>query len=90
MLIRAAAGLAIGVFAIWRVASVLAQDTGLDRLYPTDEGLITFTTVEEAIAGVEEITNHYERHARAARAIAEQYFDSDRVLARLLDKLGVG
>ncbi len=27
-----------------------------------------------------------ERHARAARAIAEAYFDSDRVLPRLLEQ----
>jgi hypothetical protein len=69
---------------------VLAQDTGLGELYPTGEGLLTFTTLEEAVAGVEELTGDYARHARAARALAEDYFDSNKVLPRLLSKLGIG
>jgi hypothetical protein len=40
--------------------------------------------MEEAAAGARAIAGDYERHARAARAIAEEHFDSDRVLARLL------
>ena len=34
---------------------VLHQDTGLKHLYPTGEGLIVFSTLDEAAAGVEEI-----------------------------------
>ena len=34
---------------------VLAQDTGLQSLYPLGAGLLTFSTLEEARAGVEEI-----------------------------------
>lgn len=68
---------------------VLAQDTGLEELFPTGEGLLTFGDLEEALAGVEEISNNYSRHARVARALAEEYFDSDKVLRGLLDELGV-
>jgi hypothetical protein len=68
---------------------VLAQETGFSRHYPTGEGLLTYSTLEEAVAGVEEITRRPNRHARAARALAEEYFDSDKVLGRLLQKLGV-
>jgi hypothetical protein len=68
---------------------VLAQDTGLNGLVPTGEGLLTFSTLEEAAAGVEQITGEYERHSRAARAIAEEHFAAERVLPRLLEKLGV-
>lgn len=68
---------------------VVAQDTGISQLYRTGEGLLTFTTLEEARAGVEEVSRDYERHSRAARAIAEEYFDSDKVLTRLLNKVGV-
>jgi hypothetical protein len=68
---------------------VLAQDTGIAGHYPHGEGLLCFTTPEEALAGVETIACDYQRHARAARAIAEEYFDSDTVLSRLLGKLGV-
>ncbi|MFL5241591.1 MAG: glycosyltransferase [Gemmataceae bacterium] len=68
---------------------VLAQDTGLKDLIPTGEGLLTFTTLKEAVAGAEEISGNYLRHARAARCIAEEIFDSDKVLGRLLSKLAV-
>ena len=69
---------------------VLHQDTGLNHLYPTGEGLIVFSTLDEAAAGVEEIRRNYDRHSKAAREIAEEYFDSDKVLTRLLENLGVG
>jgi hypothetical protein len=68
---------------------VLAQDTGFTRLYPTGAGLLAFTTLEEALAGVEEVCRDYSRHARAARGLAEEFFASDKVLGRLLGKLGV-
>jgi hypothetical protein len=67
---------------------VLAQETGFTDCYPSEQGLIAFTTLEEAAAGVEKIRANYDRHARAARAIAEEYFDSDKVLGRLLEKVG--
>ena len=66
---------------------VLAQDTGLGELYPLGEGLLTFSTLDEAVAGVEAIRADPVRHAAAARAIAEEHFDSDRVLGRLLERL---
>jgi hypothetical protein len=68
---------------------VLARDTGIKHLYPTGEGLLAFATMDEAVAGVEAINADYGRHARAARAIAEEHFDSDIVLTRLLSDLGI-
>ena len=54
------------------------------------EGLLTFSRLEEAADGIEAINTDYARHARAAREIAVEYFDSDKVLTRLLARLGVG
>ncbi|MEA3208235.1 MAG: hypothetical protein QOE70_1292 [Chthoniobacter sp.] len=68
---------------------VLAQDTGFTRRYPVGEGLLAFSTLDEALGGIAEISSNYAQHARAARQIAEEYFDSDRVLRRLLGALGV-
>lgn len=68
---------------------VLAQDTGLADRYPVGEGLLTFSTLEEAAAGVEEIERDYARHSAAARALAEQHFDARTVLGRLLERLGL-
>jgi hypothetical protein len=66
---------------------VLAQDTGLGDRYPLGEGLLAFGTLEEAVAGVEALRASPREHATAARALAEEYFDSDKVLARLLERL---
>jgi hypothetical protein len=69
---------------------VLAQDTGLDDVVPIGEGLLTFTTLDEAVAGVAEVTAEPARHRRAARELAEEHFAAERVLGLLLDRLGVG
>jgi hypothetical protein len=68
---------------------VLARDTGIRDLYPTGEGLLTFATLEEAAAHVETINQDYTRHCRTAREITLEYFDSDKVLTRLLADLDV-
>jgi hypothetical protein len=63
---------------------VVAQDTGFTDWLPTGEGLLSFGTVEEAAGALEEAVGDYDRHRRAAREIAGEVFDSDRVLKELL------
>jgi hypothetical protein len=53
---------------------------------PTGEGLLAFSTVEEAIASIKEIEAGYERHAKAAREIASEYFDATTVLTGLVEE----
>jgi hypothetical protein len=65
---------------------VLAQDTGRCDTY--DAGLLTFDTIDGAVAAIEEVCSDYPRHRRAAREIAECRYDSDVVLERLLSKVG--
>ncbi len=67
---------------------VLAQETGFSDFLPTGEGLLKFETIDDAVAAIEELRSDYERHAHAARALAEEHFDSDRVLSRLLELVG--
>jgi hypothetical protein len=67
----------------------LVQDTGFGRHLPVGEGLLAFRTLDEAVAGADAIERDYPRHCAAARAIAEEYFDSDKVLTRLLHEVGV-
>jgi hypothetical protein len=66
----------------------LVQDTGLASHYPLGEGLVAFSTVDEAVAGVERILSDYPAQARAARRLAETEFDARIVLSRLLEELG--
>jgi hypothetical protein len=69
---------------------VVAQDTGFGSILPTGEGLFAFTTVDEALAAVEEINSDYSRHCHAARAIAEEHFETTAVARRLLADLRLG
>lgn len=66
---------------------VVAQETGFSRFLPVGEGLLAFDSVEGAVAAVDAMNADYSRHARAARAIAEEYFESDRVLGRLIEQV---
>ena len=66
---------------------VLAQETGFSESLPTGEGLVAFDSIDSAVAGVRTIANDLTTHGRAARRIAEEYFDSDIVLANLLSEL---
>jgi hypothetical protein len=66
---------------------VVAQDTGFARRLPDGEGLFRFTSAEDVVAAVAELERDYERHRRAALAIAREHLDSDRVLGSLLERL---
>jgi hypothetical protein len=68
---------------------VIAQDTGFGNVLPTGTGLFSFTTLDEAVAAIEEINRDYQRHCLAARAIAEEYFEAGKVAARLLSDVGL-
>ncbi len=64
---------------------VLLQSTGLERTVPAGRGLLTFSDLEEAVEGVEEIERDHAAHCRAARELAEEFFDARRVLVDLVD-----
>jgi hypothetical protein len=68
---------------------VIMQDTGFGRVLPTGEGLFAFDTMDDVLAAFEAVAADYDRHARAARAIAAEYFRAETVLARLLADLGL-
>lgn len=65
---------------------VAVQDTGFSAVLPVGEGLLTFRTLEEAVATIKEIEANYARHAKAARALAVEYFDAAKVLTQLIDE----
>ena len=64
---------------------VVAQDTGFAVWLPTGTGLLAYADLDGAVAAMEAVRADPKAHARAARAIAEEHLDSDRVLARLLE-----
>lgn len=67
---------------------VVTQDTGFSNILPTGEGLFGFSTMDEAISASDAINSDYRRHCFAARAIAEEYFEAEKVASRLLSDIG--
>jgi hypothetical protein len=76
---RTACYLALGVPAV-------VQDTGFGRVIPTGEGVLSFSTLDEAAQAINHLAREPDRHERAARALAAAYFDSDSVLTDLIDR----
>src|SRR5256885_14964507 len=54
----------------------LVQDTGWTAHLPSGDGLLAFSTMNDAIAGIDAINSDYDRHARCAADIAHQHFDA--------------
>jgi hypothetical protein len=68
---------------------VVAQDTGFSHLYGADQGLLAFNDLDEAAAAAEAIAGDYDKHARAARDLATEHFESRKVLSSLTSRLGI-
>jgi hypothetical protein len=66
---------------------VVVQDTGWTAHLPHGEGVVAFTTVDEAAAGIAAVSSNYAKHAAAARAYAERHFEAGRVCAELLERM---
>jgi hypothetical protein len=68
---------------------VVTQDTGFGNLLPTGRGLFAFRSMEDIVAALEDIETDYDRHCRAAREVAQEYFAAEKVLERLTAALGI-
>jgi hypothetical protein len=68
---------------------VLAQETGFSGYLPCGTGLFSFSNYDNALAAVESINSDYARQSKAARLIADEYFDSRRVISKLFDAIGL-
>lgn len=66
---------------------VVTQSSGFERWLPAGEGLFSFNDLDEAAGALNIIAGDYARHAQAARRVAEQYFESRKVLSDLLDRV---
>jgi hypothetical protein len=68
---------------------VVTMDTGFSRFYPVGEGLFQYSDEAGALAAIEAVNADYKRHARAARALASEYFASSKVLPAMLAGIGL-
>lgn len=66
---------------------VIAQETGFSAFLPTGDGLLAFRTTDEAAEAVAEVESDWKGHGRAARMLAEEHLDAQKVLPQMLDSL---
>ena len=64
---------------------VVTQDTGSSSYLPFGEGILRFSTPEEAAAALATVNANYHRHCQSARQIAETWFDARRIAERILN-----
>jgi glycosyltransferase involved in cell wall biosynthesis len=66
---------------------VIVQDTGWSDYIRNGNGLFGFKTEDDALSALEQVTSDPEKHSDAALQIADEYFNSDKVLTKLLEDL---
>jgi hypothetical protein len=64
----------------------IVQYTGPSQVLPTAEGLFRFSSVEAAVRCLKEAEREYDYHCRAARALAEEFFDARKVATAVLER----
>ncbi|MBN1794081.1 MAG: hypothetical protein JW844_03865 [Candidatus Omnitrophica bacterium] len=68
---------------------VITEDTGFCKFVPTGKGLFAFRNTNDIITAIDAIHSDYERHSKAAREIAEEYFKAEKVLGKIIDAIGL-
>jgi hypothetical protein len=63
----------------------VVQDTGPSAFLPTGDGMFRFSGIEDAAEAFVTINASYQRHCRAAREIAETYFDGRKIVETILN-----
>jgi hypothetical protein len=68
---------------------VITQETGFTKLYGGEAGLLSFQSLDEVTDAVIAINREYAKHSRAARAIAREFFEAEKVVKSILDRAGI-
>ncbi len=68
---------------------VITQETGFSKYLPTGKGLFGFKTMDDILGAVETIESDYEGNCCAAREIAAECFDAEKVVGSLMQRAGL-
>jgi hypothetical protein len=68
---------------------VITQETGFTKNYGGATGLLAFRSLDEIAEAVKMINHDYAKHSGAARQIAREIFEAEKVLKSLLDRAGI-
>lgn len=66
----------------------VVQDTGWSGFIPTGAGLFAFSTMDDAVAGIEAVAADPAKHRAAALEVARSHFSPKAVLVPMLEALG--
>jgi hypothetical protein len=68
---------------------VITQETGFTRHLPNGKGLFAFTSMDDIVRAIDAIESDYASNCRAAREIAHEYFDAEKVVGSLMERAGL-
>lgn len=68
---------------------VITQETGFSKSIPTGLGLYGFQKLEDIPPAIEAINSDYPRHSQAAKEIAAEYFDAEKLLRQVTIEAGL-
>ena len=68
---------------------VITQETGFSKFLPTGKGLFSFKTSDDILEAVDQIECDFEGNCDAARNIASEFFEAEKVLGSLMNRSGI-
>jgi hypothetical protein len=68
---------------------VVIQETGFTKTYGGNAGLLSFRSLDEIVDAVKTINADYAKNSRAARALAREFFEAEKVVKSILDRAGI-
>jgi hypothetical protein len=68
---------------------VITQETGFSKFLPTGKGLYAFKTMEDILHAVDAIETDYSGNCLAAREIASEYFEAEKVVGSMMERAGL-
>jgi hypothetical protein len=68
---------------------VVTQETGFSKSIPTGLGLCAFQKLEDIPPAIDAINSDYRKHSQAAKEIAAEYFDGEKLLRHVMVEAGV-
>ena len=68
---------------------VITQETGFTKNYGGDAGLLAFRSLNDIAETAKMINSDYKKHSGAARRVARDVFEAEKVLKSLLDRAAI-
>ena len=68
---------------------MITQETGFTKNYGGDAGLLAFESLNDIGEAAKMVRADYKKHSGAARRIAREVFEAEKVLKSLLERAGI-